>query len=117
MNYEDFPRSFLNIMNRFPIYITFLTAFFLLVAADGCSSDPNVEGAKLDLRNKQYDKALENLAIALTTNPDNAQALELKGRVLSEKAFETPDVDEHTALIKEMLETYRRVPAPGCHHD
>jgi tetratricopeptide (TPR) repeat protein len=81
---------------------------FLFVAADGCSSDPNVEGAKLDLRNKQYDRALENLETALATNPDNAEALELKGRVLAEKAFETPDVDEHTQLIEQMLDAYNR---------
>jgi len=81
---------------------------FLFVAADGCSSDPNVEGAKLDLRNKQYDRALENLETALATNPENAEALELKGRVLAAKAFETPDVEEHTQLIDQMLDAYNR---------
>ncbi len=97
-------------MNRFPIYVALLTACFLFIAADGCSSDPNVEGAKLDLRNKQYDRALENLDIALSNTPDNAEALELKGRVLSEMAFETIDVTEHVALIARMLEAYGRVP-------
>ena len=103
-------RSLSNIMNRFPIYVALLTACFLFIAADGCSSDPNVEGAKLDLRNKQYDRALENLDIALSNTPDNAEALELKGRVLSEMAFETIDVTEHVALIARMLEAYGRVP-------
>ncbi|MFT5143209.1 MAG: tetratricopeptide (TPR) repeat protein [Rhodothermales bacterium] len=78
------------------------------MGADGCSSDPNVEGAKLDLRNKDYDRALSNLESALTTNPDNAEALELKGRVLTEKAFETADADEHSALIHQMVEAFNR---------
>lgn len=76
------------------------------MGADGCSSDPNIEGAKLDLRNKDYDRALENIETALGKNPANAEALELKGRVLSEKAFATEDVDEHVALIGQMMEAF-----------
>lgn len=94
-------------MKRIPI-IALLTATFLLIAADGCSSDPNVEGAKLNLRNKNYDRALENLDIALDKDPNNVQALKLKGDVLSEKGFATPDVTEHTDLIMEMLSVYGR---------
>lgn len=78
------------------------------MGADGCSSDPNVEGAKLDLRNKDYDRALQNLETALSNNPDNAEALELKGRVLTEKAFETEDPAEHAALIQEMVAAFDR---------
>lgn len=97
-----------NIMKRFPIFLALLIGMFLFVAADGCSSDPNVEGAKLNLRNKNYDRALENLDIAISKNPNNAEAFELKGRVLSEQAFATPDVSEHTSLIEQMLEAYQR---------
>lgn len=94
-------------MKRLPI-IALLFSFIFLVAADGCSSDPNVEGAKLNLRNKNYDRALENLGIALSNDPNNVEAYELKGRVLSEKALATPDVTEHTNLIMEMLDAYER---------
>ena len=78
------------------------------MGADGCSSDPNVEGAKLDLRNKDYDRAIRNLDTALETNPDNAEALELKGRVLMEKAFEVTDPSEHMSLVRDMISAYNR---------
>ena len=74
--------------------------------APACSSDPNVEGAKLDLRNKDYDRALENIAEALARNPDNADAHELKGQVLMAQSAETPDHGEYIGLIHEMLDAY-----------
>lgn len=81
----------------------------LVGGADGCSSDPNVEGAKLDLRNKDYDRALQNVNTALEKNPDNAQALDLKGQILQEQAFATQDKDEHTRMLNEMIQAYQRV--------
>lgn len=95
-------------MKRFPIFFALLFGGMLLMGADGCSSDPNVEGAKLDLRNKDYDRALENLNTALEKNPQNAEAYELKGRVLQERAFETQDVSEHSAMLAEMLDAYQQ---------
>ena len=80
----------------------------LLIGADGCSSDPNVEGAKLDLRNKDYDRALENVNTALENDPDNAEAHELKGRILQEQAFTVSDIDQHTEMINEMMDAYER---------
>ncbi len=95
-------------MKRFPLLLVVLLGGFLLMGANGCSSDPNVEGAKLDLRNKDYDRALQNLEKALEKNPDNAQALQLKGQVLQEKAFATQDADEHATLLQEMMVAYDR---------
>ncbi len=95
-------------MKRFPILLSLFLAIFLIAGADGCSSDPNVEGAKLDLRNQDYDRALGNLQIALDKDPSNSEALELKGRVLSEKAFANMDPDEHIALIMSMIESFNQ---------
>lgn len=95
-------------MKRFSFVCALIISGFLLAGANGCSSDPNVEGAKLDLRNRDYDRALENVNTALASNPDNAEALELKGRILQEKATETTDPEEHTRLIREMVESYQR---------
>ncbi|WP_457653488.1 tetratricopeptide repeat protein [Rhodocaloribacter sp.] len=95
-------------MKRFPIFLALILGGFLLMGADGCSSDPNVEGAKLDLRNKDYDRALENLATALEKNPQNAEALELKGRVLQSKAFEINDPEEHARLMEEAVAAYNQ---------
>lgn len=93
-------------MKRLPFFVAILLGGLLLMGANGCSSDPNVEGAKLDLRNKDYDRALENLETALEKNPQNAEALELKGQVLQQMAFETPDPEEHTQLLQDMMEAY-----------
>lgn len=93
-------------MNRFPLFLSLIFGVLIIAGADGCSSDPNVEGAKLDLRNQDYDRALQNLETALETNPQNAEAYELKGRVLSEKAFSTQDQDAHIETILEMLEAF-----------
>lgn len=93
-------------MKRYPILLSFLFGALILAGADGCSSDPNVEGAKLDLRNQDYDRALRNLETALENNPQNAEAYELKGRVLSEKAFATQDQDAHIETINDMLEAF-----------
>ena len=90
-------------MTRFSLIICLVFAGLVLMGADGCSSDPNVEGAKLDLRNKDYDRALDNLETALAANPDNVAALELKGRVLGEMILGIRDVDEHTRLLIPMI--------------
>jgi len=95
-------------MTRIKTLACLLIAGLILVGADGCSSDPNVEGAKLDLRNKDYDRALENLSIALETNPDNVDALELKGQVISEMILGIRDTEEHTRLLHEMLDAWDR---------
>jgi pentatricopeptide repeat protein len=83
----------------------------LVLGGAGCASDPNVEGAKLDLRNKDYARALENVNTALEKDPQNAEALDLKGRILQEQAFAVNDRDEHSRLIAEMIEAYKQAVA------
>lgn len=93
-------------MKRYSILIAVLVGF-VLMGADGCSSDPNVEGAKLDLRNKDFDRALQNVNTALENNPENAEAHALKGDILLQSAFEVQDPDEHTEQINDMVEAYQ----------
>jgi tetratricopeptide (TPR) repeat protein len=90
--------------------LSILASLFLglLIAGASCSSDPNVEGAKLDLNNKDYDRALQNVETALERNPANAEALELKGRILQEMAFAVTDTDEHTRLVRDMVTAFNR---------
>lgn len=95
-------------MKRFPLVAVLFLGGLLLMGADGCASDPNVEGAKLDLRNKDYDRAMENVNTALSKDPDNAEALELKGRILQEQLATIEDPAEHTAMVEEMVESYER---------
>jgi tetratricopeptide (TPR) repeat protein len=95
-------------MRRFSIFLVLLVGGFMLMGANGCSSDPNVEGAKLDLRNKDYDRALENVDEALARDPENAEALELKGRILQEQAETIADPAEHRQVVQEMMQAYNR---------
>lgn len=62
---------------------TFALALGLAVVtggADGCSSDPNVEGARLYLSTGQIDNAIGALDKALAANPDNVTALALRAQ-------------------------------------
>jgi len=101
-------------MKRLPLFLALFVAGLLFIGADGCSSDPNVEGAKLDLRNQDYDRAIENLDRALEKNPDNTEALTMKANALLEKAFQTQDPGEHTAFIEEMVANYDRAAELGA---
>ena len=80
----------------------------LILVVSGCASDPNVEGAKLDLRNQDYESALENVNTALERNPENAEALKIKGDIYRQQAAEVKDVDQHSKLIDQMLEAYNQ---------
>ncbi len=73
-----------------------------------CGSDPNLEGAKLDLRSKDFSRALENIAKALEADPNNSEALALKGEIVLGLLSETTNMDERAALMEEMAQAYRR---------
>ena len=93
-------------MKRIFLISSWLLLVLILAAADGCGSDPNVEGARLDLRNKDYDRALTNINKALENNPDNLDALVLKGDIIFEMLPDVYDQDERTAYIGELLGAY-----------
>ena len=67
--------------SRFLTLSVSLLLAVLVGGADGCSSDPNVEGAKLDMNNGEYDRAIANIETALETDPDNVDALILKNEI------------------------------------
>lgn len=89
-----------------------LVVALLVGGADGCSSDPNVEGAKLDLRNGDYERALENLDEALTTDPDNVEALVLRTEVRRQQYENTagaqPKADYLAEYYDDMIADYER---------
>ncbi len=95
-------------MKRLSTLVACVFTMLLLVAADGCASDPNVEGAKLDLRNKDYARALENVNTALEKDANNAAALELKGRILMAQADEVTDPEAHAQIIRDMVAAFNR---------
>lgn len=101
-------------MKRSPLFIIALLVGAFLASGAGCSSDPNVEGAKLDLRNKDYDRALENVNEAIERNPENAEAWDLKGQILQEQLSATEDLQQHTQMVEEMVESYQRAQELGA---
>jgi tetratricopeptide (TPR) repeat protein len=95
-----------HIMKRLSSLALFVAGFVLVIS--GCASDPYLEGARLDLRNQDYDRALENVERALAENPDNAEALDLKGRILQAQVAQTTNYAERERLIDEMVSAYSR---------
>ncbi|MEO0559516.1 MAG: tetratricopeptide repeat protein [Bacteroidota bacterium] len=97
-------------LSRFSFLTLFAFVAIVLGGADGCSSDPQVEGAKLYINNKEYDNALDNLDEALATNPDNVEALVLKAEVLRLMGGETPtaEVERRASLFADMTATVDR---------
>ncbi|OZC03257.1 tetratricopeptide repeat protein [Rubricoccus marinus] len=92
---------------RLPLLPALLALALVVGGADGCSSDPNVEGAKLKIRTEDFDGALANLNTALEEDPDNVEALRLKSQVLTLQMEKAP-VAERAAFIPELQATITR---------
>lgn len=77
----------------------------VLLAACG-GGDPNIDTAKLNLKNKDYQKALEAVDAAIQTNPQNAYAFYYKGYIYGEQAKATADVSARLPLYVAMREAW-----------
>jgi len=86
--------------------LRWLLVILVFSAVVGCRSNPNVEGARLDLRNKNYQRALDNINKALETKPNNAEAQLLKGDILLEILSEVSDNTERTGYVGELTGAY-----------
>ena len=86
-------------MKRLFPTLSWLFVVFVLVVAAGCASNPNIEGARLDLRNKNYQRALDNINEALEIEPGSAEALVLKGDIISEMLSRISDDDERAGYV------------------
>ena len=102
-------------LNRFSLLSLALVFAVLLGGADGCASDPQVEGAKLYLRNGELEQAMSNLDAALESDPDNADALLLRAEVVRAQAKDERDPAARQALVDQMVSDLDRVAtlAPG----
>jgi len=67
------------------LLLAFVVAGLFTMGA-GCSSDPNVEGGKLNMNSKDYATALTKFEKAIETNPNNAEAWKYKAMALAEIA-------------------------------
>jgi tetratricopeptide (TPR) repeat protein len=70
--------------------------------ADGCSSDPNVEGARLYIRNGELPDAAASLDRALEANPDNVSALALRAEVRRLQADAATDASARQGFFDQM---------------
>lgn len=80
----------------------------LALTGAGCSSDPNVEGAKLNLRNRDYNAAMTNVEAALAKDPNNAEALDLKAQIEVQQALAATDPAERIRLFSAAAADWRR---------
>jgi tetratricopeptide (TPR) repeat protein len=80
-------------------------ALLLVGFIAGCGGDPNIESAKLNIRNKDFNKAIESAQNALIANPQNAEAYYYIGLAYSEKALleNVYDREEFIASSRENL--------------
>ncbi len=96
-----------------------LVVAVLVGGADGCSGDPNIEGARVALNDGDYDRALTNANEALATDPDNVDALTLKNDIYLRQYEAAPGAVAKRAFLSEnfqkMASTVRRLDqlAPG----
>ncbi|MCY4225635.1 MAG: tetratricopeptide repeat protein [Bacteroidetes bacterium] len=88
-----------------PILIL-LMVVSIAIASGGCATNPNIAGARLDLRNKDYSRALTNINQALVGEPDNSEALLLKGDILSEMLSDVTDESDRTGFVGELTGAY-----------
>ena len=93
---------------RLPVALGLLALAFLIAGADGCGSDPNVTGAKLEMKNQDYDRVLELTAAALETDPDNEEAHFIRGEAYRMKAESMDDAAQRADLLAEMTQAYNR---------
>ena len=95
-------------MKRISLYSSLL-AFTLLVIV-GCGGDPNVEGAKLALTLDEvnYDDYYGKLDESIATDPTNAEAYLVYGKLLQRQAGEVRGAEEHTAIVNRMVEKYHQ---------
>ncbi len=93
---------------RFPLLLGFVALGFLIAGADGCGSDPNVTGARLEFRNEDYDRVLELTNAAIEANADNEEAYFLRGEAYRKKAESESDAAARGALLADMAQSYNR---------
>ena len=98
---------------RSPLLLAFAALAFIVAGADGCGSDPNVTGARLELRNQDYDRVLELTGAAIEADPANAEAYFLRGEAYRLKAENETDAAARSALLAEMAQAYGEAEANG----
>lgn len=89
-------------MNTFRL--RFIAVLMVAVVIQACSGgDPNIESAKLNIRNKDYTAAIASTDRAIEVNPNNHDAYIWKARALSSRAMENANIDSRMPDYQAMI--------------
>jgi tetratricopeptide (TPR) repeat protein len=89
-------------MNTFRL--RFIAVLIIAVVIQSCSGgDPNIESAKLNIRNKDYTAAIASTDRAIAVNPNNHDAYIWKARALSSRAMNNNDIDARLPDYQSMI--------------
>lgn len=91
-------KRFLETMKRSSLALLFF------MACEG--GDPNIETAKLNMKNKEFDKAIEATDMAIAADSSNAYAYYYKGYILSEKAKSISDPNGRPEVYQAMKDAF-----------
>ena len=86
------------------IQLIILVATIGLIAS--CAKDPNIESAKLNLKQGDYNATLESLDKALAQDSTNATAYYFKGVAYSELANDTSDMEVKNEYFTKMKDSF-----------
>lgn len=94
-------------MNTFRL--RFIAVLMVAVVIQACSGgDPNIESAKLNIRNKDYTAAIASTDRAIEVNPNNHEAYIWKARALSSRAMDNSNIDARMADYQSMITALER---------
>jgi tetratricopeptide (TPR) repeat protein len=95
---------------RKPSALRVLLLGAILIGAAACSTgDPNISTAEDALSAGNYAQAIASVDAAIQADPSNTDAYLLKGEILAQQAGAADNAQQRTALILDMVETYRQV--------
>jgi tetratricopeptide (TPR) repeat protein len=101
------PDATMNRYFRFPLLLSATVLGAALIA--GCAaSDPNVEGARLQLRNGDFNRVIELTDRAIEADPTNVDAHYLRGEGFRGLAEQTTDEAERSRHYEQMATSFAR---------
>jgi tetratricopeptide (TPR) repeat protein len=89
--------------------LTLLATVVGLTFILGCAAaDPNIAGARMELRAGDFQRALELTDAAIQTDPQNADAYVVRGDIYLAMSEQAATHDERADAVRNMMESYRR---------
>ncbi len=80
----------------------------LIILAACAVTDPNIETAKLNVKNGEYEKAIESVGKAIEIDPANGSAYEYRGNILGELAQKKNNPSDRSELYNKMVQDYSK---------